>query len=640
MSIPSPETPSHTQPEQRKGFVASLRRLGPHFARIRTRFFLGLGSAILASFIALAVPQVLRALVDGPLSSGDRSQVAVAGAVVLALGVLEAALWWGRRAFIFSPATMLEYDMRRELYDKLQNLPVSFHDRWESGQLLSRSSTDLSAIRRWLTFGSVILIVNSTMTVAGITILIVMSPLLGLAFLAFTLPIVPITFRFERHYERASRKSQDQTGGLATLVEQSVHGIRVLKAFGRGPEALAQFSERARELSNTELEKAREESTVWMWLIIIPQVAIGASLAVGVWQASIGVLSLGELVAFFTTATALIWPINTLGLLFAETVNAKTALDRVFEVTDTANDVTSPTAPVSPATHGGELVFEDVHFRYSDARDSERDLLDGVTLRIRAGESLALVGVTGSGKSAMTELVPRLYDVTGGRILLDGVDVRAISLPELRQRVAVAFEEPTLFSETVRDNVLLGNPEAGDAALQAALAIAQADFVNELPDGVDTVIGEEGHSLSGGQRQRLALARAVAAAPDVLVLDDPLSALDVNTEAKVERALHDVLRTTTALIVAHRPSTVAMADRVALLKDGKIAAVGTHSELLATSEDYRFVISSLDGADAEVGVEASAGAGSDGEVGRFAAAASTDTFSSELPGTVTEGGAR
>lgn len=620
--------------------MASLRRLGPHFARIRTRFFLGLGSAILASFIALAVPQVLRALVDGPLSSGDRSQVAVAGAVVLALGVLEAALWWGRRAFIFSPATMLEYDMRRELYDNLQNLPVSFHDRWESGQLLSRSSTDLSVIRRWLTFGSVILIVNSIMTVAGITILIVMSPLLGLTFLAFTLPIVPITFRFERHYERASRKSQDQTGGLATLVEQSVHGIRVLKAFGRGPEALAQFSERARELSNTELEKAHEESTVWMWLIIIPQVAIGASLAVGVWQASIGVLSLGELVAFFTTATALIWPINTLGLLFAETVNAKTALDRVFEVIDTTNDVTSPTAPVSPATHGGELVFEDVHFRYSDARDSERDLLDGVTLHIRAGESLALVGVTGSGKSAMTELVPRLYDVTGGRILLDGVDVRAISLPELRQRVAVAFEEPTLFSETVRDNVLLGNPEAGDAALQAALAIAQADFVNELPDGVDTVIGEEGHSLSGGQRQRLALARAVAAAPDVLVLDDPLSALDVNTEAKVERALRDVLRTTTALIVAHRPSTVAMADRVALLKDGKIAAVGTHSELLATSEDYRFVISSLDGADAEADVEASADARSDGEVGRFAAAESTDAHSSELPGTVTEGGSR
>lgn len=571
-----------------------MRRLGPYFVRIRTRYILGLTAAILASVVALSVPQVLRVLVDGPLSSGDRSQVVLAGCVVLALGVLEAALWWGRRAFVLAPATTLEYDMRRELYDDLQHKPVSFHDRWESGQLLSRSSTDLSVVRRWLAFGSVLLIVNALMTVLGITILIVMSPMLGLAFFVFTLPIVPITFRFERHYERASRRSQDQTGGLATLVEQSVHGIRVLKAFGRGPEALAQFSDRARELSNTELEKAHEESTVWMWLIIIPQVAVGASLAVGIWQASAGSLTLGELVAFFTTATALIWPINTLGLLFAETVNAKTALDRVFEVMDAPNTVVSPQAPVAPASHGGELVFEDVHFRYPDARDYEPDLLNGVDLCITAGESLALVGVTGSGKSAMTELVPRLYDVTGGRILLDGVDVRDMSLPELRKRVAVAFEEPTLFSETVRDNVLLGRPEAGDDALRAALEIAQAGFVNRLPDGVDTVIGEEGHSLSGGQRQRLALARAVAAAPDVLVLDDPLSALDVATEAKVERALRDILRSTTALIVAHRPSTVAMADRVALLKDGKIAAVGTHSELLATSQEYRFVISSLE----------------------------------------------
>lgn len=578
----------------RPSFMATMRRFGPYFARIRTRYIAGLLCAIGASVIALLIPQVLRVLVDGPLSSGDRGQIVIAGVIVLALGTLEAWLWWCRRLFVLSPVTELEYDMRRDLYRDLQQLPISFHDQWESGQLLSRSSTDLSMVRQWIGFGSLFLIINMTMVVVGVALLTFLSPLLGLVFFLVMVPVVPISIRFERHYETASRRSQDQVGSLATLVEQSVHGIRVLKAFGRGGEALAQFSAQARELRKTELEKAHEESLVWMWLIVIPQLALGASLALGIWEVSTRQLSVGALVAFVATATVLMWPVNSLGFLFAETVNAKTALDRVFEVMDTPKTITDADETVAPAQHKGELVFEDVHFRYPDAALDEPDLLTGVSLHIHAGESLALVGVTGSGKSALTELVPRLYDVTRGRILLDGVDIRLMAREELRRRVAVAFEEPTLFSESVRENTLLGNPDAGDDVLREALDIAQADFVDRLPDGVDTIIGEEGHSLSGGQRQRLALARAVAAQPDVLVLDDPLSALDVNTEAEVEKALRQILQSTTALIVAHRPSTVAMADRVALLKNGTIAAVGTHTELLATNEDYRFVISSLD----------------------------------------------
>ncbi len=566
----------------------------PYVRPIRRRYLLGLGSAIGASILVLLVPQVLQWLVDGPLSSGDRSQVFTAGALVLGLGVIEAALWWGRRAFVFSPVVNVEFRMRRDLYDRLQHLPVGFHDQWESGQLLSRSSTDLSIVRQWLAFSSIFLVVNSLMVVVGIVLMTAMSPLLGLVFAVIMAPIIPITATFERRYERASRRSQDQVGTLATLVEQSVHGIRVLKAFGRGGEALARFSQRAGELRETELEKARAESRVWMWLIMIPQLAIAASLGLGIVQISTGVLTVGALVAFVTTATMLMWPVNTLGLLFAETINAKTALDRIFEVMDAPQTIANPSHPVTPARKGGELVFDDVHFRYPDASPGEPDLLDGVSLHIGAGESVALVGVTGSGKSALTELVPRLFDVTAGRILLDGVDVRSIPLNELRRRVSVAFEEPTLFSETVRANVLLGNPDAGDEVLDAALKLAQADFVYQLPAGVDTVIGEEGHSLSGGQRQRLALARAVAAQPDVLVLDDPLSALDVATEAEVEKALRQVLASTTALIVAHRPSTVAMADRVALLQEGRIVAVGRHHDLLATNAAYRYVISNLD----------------------------------------------
>ncbi len=566
----------------------------PYVRPIRRRYLLGLGSAIGASILVLLVPQVLQWLVDGPLSSGDRSQVFTAGALVLGLGVIEAALWWGRRAFVFSPVVNVEFRMRRDLYDRLQHLPVGFHDQWESGQLLSRSSTDLSIVRQWLAFSSIFLVVNSLMVVVGIVLMTAMSPLLGLVFAVIMAPIIPITATFERRYERASRRSQDQVGTLATLVEQSVHGIRVLKAFGREGEALARFSQRAGELRETELEKARAESRVWMWLIMIPQLAIAASLGLGIVQISSGVLTVGALVAFVTTATMLMWPVNTLGLLFAETINAKTALDRIFEVMDAPQTIANPSHPVTPARKGGELVFDDVHFRYPDASPGEPDLLDGVSLHIGAGESVALVGVTGSGKSALTELVPRLFDVTAGRILLDGVDVRSIPLNELRRRVSVAFEEPTLFSETVRANVLLGNPDAGDEVLDAALKLAQADFVYQLPAGVDTVIGEEGHSLSGGQRQRLALARAVAAQPDVLVLDDPLSALDVATEAEVEKALRQVLASTTALIVAHRPSTVAMADRVALLQEGRIVAVGRHHDLLATNAAYRYVISNLD----------------------------------------------
>ena len=267
-----------------------------------------------------------------------------------------------------------------------------------------------------------------------------------------------------------------------------------------------------------------------------------------------------------------------------------------FEVLDEPVGIDDPNKPRKVDKVEGRLVFEDVHFRYQDAPDSEPDLLRGVNLALEPGESVALIGITGCGKTSLTALTTRLYDVTGGQVLLDGIDVRDLTRQELRSHIAMAFEDATLFSASVRDNVLLGRPEASESELKQALEIAQAQFVFDLPDGLDTKIGEEGMSLSGGQRQRLALARAVAAKPAILVLDDPLSALDVDTEALVEEALRSVLTTTTALIVAHRPSTVKLADKVALMQDGRITAVGKHSELLATNEHYRYVISSLDAA--------------------------------------------
>jgi len=288
------------------------------------------------------------------------------------------------------------------------------------------------------------------------------------------------------------------------------------------------------------------------------------------------------------------WPTESLGFLLSFTLEAKTATERFFEVMDEVNPIVDPENPKQVADPKGLLEFHDVHFRYPDASEDSKSLISGVNLRIEPGESVALIGLTGCGKTTLTALTTRLYEVTSGSITIDGLDIREMSRGELRSHIAMAFEDATLFSSSVRENVLLGNPDATEEDLKQALEIAQAQFVYELPDGLDTTIGEEGLSLSGGQRQRLALARAVAANPRILVLDDPLSALDVDTEAMVEDALRYVLKETTALIVAHRPSTVMLADKVALLEDGKITAFGTHQELIRSSEHYRYVITSLD----------------------------------------------
>jgi ATP-binding cassette subfamily B protein len=582
------------------GTVRTLLRILPFVRPALPRIILGGVAALLAGLVALGIPLVLQSLVDGPLSSGDAGQIWPAAAIVLLLGVLEAGFIMARRWLVLTPGTHVEATMRTTLYSRLQDLPVAFHDRWQSGQLLSRAMSDLGLIRRWLSFGLVLLVVNVITIAVGAVVLFFWNWLLALVFLVCSIPLWIYGYVFEQKYSVVARRSQDQQGDLATAVEESVHGIRVLKAFGRGKHSLEKFTRQADELRGTELDKAKAIANIWLWLLLVPDVAFALCLAGGVWLASTGAMSVGELFAFFATATVLRFPIESIGFLLSMTFDTRTAIDRLFEVLDEPNPITDPAAPRTIEAPRGRLTFEDVHFRYQDSPPSVPDLLDGVELELEPGETMALVGLTGSGKTTLTALTTRLYDVTGGAIRLDGVDIRELTREELRRHIAMAFEDATLFSASVRDNVLLGRPElAGggpeaEAVLAEALEIAQAEFVANLPDGVDTTVGEEGLSLSGGQRQRLALARAVAAKPAVLVLDDPLSALDVDTEARVEAALRRVLATTTALIVAHRPSTVQLADRVALLQEGRVTAVGTHSELLASNEHYRYVISSLD----------------------------------------------
>ncbi|WP_288467672.1 ABC transporter ATP-binding protein [uncultured Curtobacterium sp.] len=605
------KTPDQARPStDRPSTLRALARIWPYVRPHSGRLLGGMAVAMGASLVALAIPYVLQGLVDGPLSSGDRNLILPAGLAVLALGVLEAFFIAARRRMVMRPSTRIESSMRNALYNKLQDLPVAFHDRWESGQLLSRSVSDLSLIRRWLAFGVVLLVVNSVTIVVGFVVLFSFGWLLGLVFLVACVPIWVTAILFERRYSIITRRSQDQVGDLATSVEQSVHGIRVLKAFGRGRSKLDEFTEQAEALRGTEIEKSRAIAGLWLWLLLVPDVAFALCLLAGIWLASQGELTVGQLFAFFATATVLRFPIESIGFLLSMTFDTRTAVDRYFEVMDSENTIQDPEHPRTIAEPHGALSFNDVHFRYQDSPAQFPDLVNGVQLELQPGETMALVGLTGCGKTTLLSLVPRLYDVTGGSITIDGVDIRDLTREELRRHVGVAFEDATLFSTSVRDNVLLGRPDlSGDEAeriMREALEIAQASFVDELPEGVDTRVGEEGLSLSGGQRQRLALARAIAARPSVLVLDDPLSALDVDTEARVEAGLRRVLADTTSLIVAHRPSTVTLADRVALMENGRITAVGTHSELMATNEHYRYVISSLDEDDAPAREEAMA----------------------------------
>ncbi|MFE9019490.1 ABC transporter ATP-binding protein [Streptomyces sp. NPDC007808] len=586
--------------------VRTLLRLWPYVRPVRLRLFTAAFVAVVASCLALVIPLVLKWMVDGPVADRDPAGVWLGALYLLLLGIAEALLFGLRRWLVARPLAGVEASMRADLYRHLQRLPVAFHDRWASGQLLSRGTTDLMLLRMFLAFPLTFLLVNGVTILVGVIIMLLQDWTLGLVILVPAVPVLITCVIFERRYASVARRAQDQVGDLTTVVEESVLGIRIIKGFGRHRSQARAFRELSRTLRGTELHKARLLATIWGVIVTLPELAIGAALVLGTVQVADGELSAGTLVAFLSTALALRWPVDSIGFLLAMSQEAATATERYFEVMDAVperQEVERPavrgddsTAPADRTDLG--LRFHDVRFRYPDAPEGSPPVLDRIDLHIRPGESMALVGATGSGKTTLTALVPRLHEVTSGRITLDGRDISAMPRHELRELVAVAFEEPTLFSASVADNVLMGAGDAaGEPELRRALAVAQADFAHSLPHGTGTQVGEQGLSLSGGQRQRLALARAVVGRPRFLVLDDPLSALDVHTEAAVEAALRDVLAQTTALIVAHRPSTVLLADRVALLSGGRIAAVGTHHELLRTNPEYAHLMAGTEEAD-------------------------------------------
>ncbi|MEU6075648.1 ABC transporter ATP-binding protein [Micromonospora sp. NPDC047074] len=560
--------------------------LRPHAAEFGWLLLAGLAG----TGAGIAVPLVAQRVVDGPVARQDPAGLFRLAGLALLLGLVEALLIFIRRWVQSSSSMRIEAAIREDVYAHLQRLPASFHDRWQSGQLLSRITSDLSVLRRFLSFGLFFLVLNLVTYLVVVALLIRLHPALGLLVAASAVPLFLISRRFARHYHAASRRMQDQQGDVATLVEETAQGLHTMRAYGRGPELAARFAAGARALHDTGVGKGRLLARTSALLDLVPNLTLGAVLVAGAAAAAGGVLTIGELVAFVSLQLMLIWPVQSLGWIIANGQEAATAADRVLEVLDSPPAIVDAPGAValSRAEVRGRLRFERVSFRYPGGA---APVLREVDLTVEPGETVALVGATGCGKSTLLSLVPRLHEVTGGRITLDGRDLRELRLSALRRLVGVAFEEPTLFSMSVWENLTLGRPEAGEDEVRAALTLAQADFAYELPWGLATRVGEQGLTLSGGQRQRLALARAVLGRPALLVLDDPLSALDVHTEALVETALKRVLRTTTALLVVHRPSTIALADRVALLEDGRITAVGRHCDLLADVPAYRAVLS-------------------------------------------------
>ena len=535
---------------------------------------------------ALTIPFVIRRIVDGPIARGDSDAVLPLAALVLALGLAEAGLAFTRRWIQGSAANRFEQSLRDDLYAHLQSLPAAFHDRWHSGQLLSRAMADISVIRRFVGFGLVFLIVNSVTFLLVVGLLFRVYAPLALVTATSVLPLAFLSQRFRRRYTVVSRRVQDQQGDLTTLAEEAATGIRVIKAFGRAPLVSEQYAASAVRLRASEIESVDLQATFWSLIDLVPNLTLMSVLVVGALAVGNGALTLGGLVAFISLVLMLVWPMESLGKIVANAREAGVAAGRIFEVFDTVPEVADLPDAVDLTTPAGHLRLEGVGFRYPG---NEEWALRGVDLDVRPGETVALVGTTGSGKTTLLNLLPRLYDVTEGRVVLDGHDVGDLSLASLRRAVAVAFDDPLLFSASVRENLLLGWPDASDEDLEIAIATAQAQFVHDLPWGLDTRVGEQGLTLSGGQRQRLALARAIVGRPAVLILDDPLSSLDVHTEALVEQALARVLASSTALVAVHRPSTLALADRVAWFEDGRLRAVGTPAEL-AGLPGYRAVL--------------------------------------------------
>ena len=540
----------------------------------RKHWIVILAVAISSLIATVGLPIMTRSVIDGAVRHQDLSSLWVVGFGAAALGIGDAAMLFVRRWLAARTTRGVEADIRRDLH---ASLPMSFHQRRQSGELVSRLMSDLSTIRDLMSFGAVFILFNVLQITVVTACLLAMYWPLGLVVLAAIVPIVAIVLRYQGEFTRLSRQAQDQSGYIATHVEVS--------AVGRKDHLFDRFEADFTRTDDIGRAKESVAAKFWTLLEVIPNLALIALLGFGAYAAGHGLVTVGTLIAFVTMTLSLVWPVASMGFLLSMTQESMTAANRTAEIFDAPCDVTAGVHidPVGP----GRLELFDVGFRVPDPARGRRWLLRHVTLAVEPGETLALVGPTDSGRSLLAALLSRIYDASEGHILLDGHNIRELTLSSLRRSVITAFEDPTVFSMSVAENVRLGRPDASDAEVADAIDIAAARFVYHLPFGLDTRIGQQGVRLSGAQRQRLCLARAIVATPKLLVIDDTLSGLDVSPEA-----LRLALSGATGIVVAHRLSTVLLADRVVLLEpDDSVGAtithVGTHEELFARVQRYR-----------------------------------------------------
>src|SRR5467141_2154518 len=552
------------------------------------RPYLGLvavfGVAQLGSLAAAAsIPKVIQYIIDGPISHHQLGQLVPMAGLLVLVGLLEFVFIYLRRNYSGIASLRMETDLRNDFYAHLQNLQVSFHDNWQSGQLLSRAISDIGTVRRFVSFGLIWFLQTIVTFIVVFALMAQLDWQLALVVVVCMVPIAVFSNIFHNRYKVIARRLQDLTGDMTTTIEEMATGVRIIKAFGRMRLMQSRFEQEARQIRETSLQGIKQRAVLWTELNSLPNLSLVAVLLLGGVNVVQGRLTIGGLVAFMSYVFMLIWPMDAIGWVLSMSEECQTASQRLNEVLDSHPEVTDRPG-ARPLEHcRGRLEFRGVGFKYPKSNEW---VLRDFNLVVEPGETVGLVGRTGSGKTSLAYLVPRLYDVSEGSVLLDGIDVRDILLRSLRSHIGFAFEDPILFSASVHENLVMGRPIDSDEELKRAIDIAQAGFVWDLPWGLETRVGEQGYTLSGGQRQRLALARAVLGAPQLLVLDDPLSSVDVHTEALIEESLARVLEGVTGLLVVHRPSTLALADRVALIDGGRVGAVGAHTDLMKTNELY------------------------------------------------------